>query len=68
MRRNACNNTPFSRPCVIPDAVSYLTSENEDVRAKFAAQAARDWEQILLMRAKELVSGMCLVKETAALK
>ncbi len=52
-----------SRPCVIPDDVSYLTSDSKEVHAKFAAQAARDWEQILLMRAKELVSGMCLVKE-----
>ncbi len=53
-----------SRPCIIPDDVSYLTSDSKEVHAKFAAQAARDWEQILLMRAKELVSGMCIVKGT----
>ena len=48
-----------SRPCVIPDAVTHVTSENEEVRAKFSTQGARDWEQILLMRAKELASGKC---------
>ena len=47
----------YRRPSVIPDTVTHLTTQNQEVRAKFAAYAAKDWEQILLMRGKELVSG-----------
>ena len=47
----------YLRPCVIPDTVTDLTTQNQEVRAKFAAHAAKDWEKILLMRGKELVPG-----------
>ncbi len=45
------------RPCPIPDSLLNLTSKNQEVRERYAAHGARDWEQILLMRGKELVSG-----------
>ena len=48
--------------------MTYLTSDSKEVRDKFAVQAAKDWEQILQMRARELVSSMCLLKETATIK
>ncbi len=48
--------------------MTYLTSDSKEVRDKFAVQAAKDWEQILQMRARELVSSMCLLEETATIK
>ncbi len=48
----------YLRPCVIPDSLTHLTTQNQEVRDKFAAYAAKDWEQILLKRGKELVSGI----------
>ncbi|WP_224813893.1 class I SAM-dependent methyltransferase [Hasllibacter sp. MH4015] len=43
-------------PCDIPDHLHMVRAEG-DVRAAFQAQGARDWENFLMMRARELRSG-----------
>ena len=44
------------RPCLIRDHV-HMVGSNEDEKQKFKNQALKDWERILLSRAKELISG-----------
>ena len=44
------------KPCEIKDHV-HMVGANEAERAKFSAQAAADWERILLARAAELAPG-----------
>ncbi len=34
-----------------------MESEDEDVRFKCAVQSAKDWEELLLLRGKELVAS-----------
>jgi len=44
------------RPCLIKDHV-HMVGSNENEKKKFKIQALKDWETILLNRAKELISG-----------
>ncbi len=44
------------KPCAIPDHV-HMVGANGPVRAAYEAQGARDWETMLLQRARELVPG-----------
>ena len=46
-----------SRPCGIPDAIHHSRSNEGLVKQEFARQAREDWEQILRMRARELIPG-----------
>ena len=48
-------------PTTLSDHVHIATAPHDAVRATFAAQAAADWETILLHRARELVPGGQLV-------
>lgn len=48
------------KPCDIPDHVHAVGATGES-RAEFASQAAKDWETILICRAKELAPGGRLV-------
>merc|ERR550534_3386603 len=44
-------------PCRLPDALHSACSTDSTARSAFAAQAAADWETILLQRAAELKPG-----------
>ena len=44
-------------PTTIPDALHSACTEDPAAAAAFAAQAERDWERIMLMRARELKPG-----------
>lgn len=44
------------KPCAIPDHV-HMVGATGRVRAAYEAQGARDWEAMLLQRARELVPG-----------
>lgn len=48
------------KPCEIPDHV-HMVGTSGDALAAFADRAAKDWENILLARARELVPGGRLV-------
>ena len=45
-------------PCGLTDALLHFQAQSQDERELFTRQAAADWEMFLLMRAKELSSGM----------
>jgi hypothetical protein len=47
-------------PCPVPDAISYSCAGDFE-RACFKQQAAKDWDQLLSVRAKELLPGGCLL-------
>ncbi|MFY0612188.1 MAG: SAM-dependent methyltransferase [Hyphomicrobiaceae bacterium] len=49
-----------AKPCEIPDHV-HMVGASGDALAAYADRAAKDWENILLARAKELVPGGRLV-------
>ncbi len=42
---------------MIDDAFTACTSSDEKVKQVFAEQSAKDWEDFLLLRCKELVPG-----------
>ena len=46
-----------SVPCEIPDALHSACSTDAPTLAKFGEQAAKDWEHLLVQRAKELKPG-----------
>ena len=45
------------KPCNLTKTLVHCLSEVPDERNKFSRQAEKDWEQFLLMRAKELAKG-----------
>ena len=49
----------YVSPCFLEDSVDFLGG-SDDERAIFRKQAARDWECLLLQRAKELKPGSVL--------
>ncbi len=53
-------------PCAIPDQVQVAFSRNSAAKAAFHRQAAKDWQQFLLARSKELRPGGRLVVLTMA--
>ena len=46
-----------SRPCELKTAFLHLYTEDEDEQRRFAKAAQKDWETLLLQRAKELRTG-----------
>ena len=42
----------------------FLLSDDEEVISMFSEQAARDWENFLRCRAKEIISGMIFILTT----
>jgi len=55
-------------PTPIPDHVQVACSQDPGTRIAFARQSAQDWENFLLARGRELISGGRLVVLTMALK
>ena len=53
-------------PSPIPDHIQVAYSTDEDVRAKYARQAAHDWHEFIAFRGRELCPGGRLVVMTMA--
>ena len=53
-------------PSPIPDHIQVAYSSDEDVRAKYAKQAAHDWQEFIAFRGRELRPGGRLVVMTMA--
>ena len=53
-------------PSPIPDHIQVAYSSDEDVRAKYAKQAAHDWHEFIAFRGRELCRGGRLVVMTMA--
>ena len=45
------------RPCTLTNALTHMDTEVQEEKNTFKAQAAKDWERLLVLRAKELVPG-----------
>ena len=48
----------FNRPCELSDCLHHVQSNVAEEKDAFSRQAVRDWETILLHRARELATGM----------